>query len=244
MRRIISVFLMLVLLLSLYGCGKNIQSNENLKKIIEENGYDAEISVSTAEIITTSELPDNVDGLRNSDKFTLVLVSSEGESAQDYNICAVDFENEKMMIFEYGNAFPLNVLADEYIKYSSSRIQQQNFNIISTYIKEYGFNFAEDSYCADAYIRRITGANGFVPLSEAQGIIDGAIKDYLPSFSSYDYAEAVFEEGSAVINSYKCSSEVDGENVITMYDRDLNILYTSYGDELSEIGNEEEYVYD
>lgn len=244
MKEIFSAFLVFVFLLSLCGCGKNSQTNENLRKIIEENGYDEEIDVSSAKIVTSSSLPKDIDGLKNSENFTLLLVSSDNESITDYKICAVDFENKKMATFSYGDYFPLPVLAEEYTKYSPSRIQQQNFNIISTYIKKYGFNFTKDRSCTDAYIRRITGTNGFIPLSEAQGIIDGIIEDFFPGSSSYDHIEAVFEEGSAVINSYKCISEVDGEDLITVLDRDYNTLYTSYGDEITEIIDDEEYVYD
>ncbi len=243
MKKLFSAFLTLIFLISLCGCKKDAQSSENLKKIIEGNGYDIEIDVSSAEIVTSSNLPDDVEGLRNSENYTLVLVSSDDGSKTVYSICAVDFGNEKMALFEYGNHFPLSILKDGYIDIASRKIQQQNFNIVSTYIKEYGFDFTEEDSYADAYIRRITGSNGYIPLSEAQGIIDASLMDTFPNLLTYDSAEAVFEEGSAVITSYRCISTIDGDEVIIGLDKDFNELYNSI-DDGGAVVDDEEYEYD
>ena len=243
MKKIFSVLLALVFIVSVSGCKNNAETDKNLQRIIEENGYDTEIDTSSAEIVTSSTLSEDVEGLRNSENYTLLLVSSKDDSKTVYNICAVDFENEKMALFEYGNSFPLSILKEGYIDTASRRIQQQNFNIVSTYIKEYGFDFTEYPSYADAYIRRITGNNGYIPLSEAQGLIDASLMDTFPNLLTYDSAEAVFEEGSAVITAYQCTTTIDGDEVTIGLDKDFNELYNSI-DDGGAIVDDEEYEYD
>lgn len=251
MKKAFSVFMAVFMLCFVCGCAGGQNNLESLKNIVAENGYDAQIDIGTLEIVSSLDLNAGVQGLKSSENYDLMLLACDQPLielpvpvSKSYKICAVDFENEKMLPFEYGEYFPLTVILDFYIQFSSSRIQQQNFNIISSYINKYGFDFCQNTHYADMYIRRITGANGFIPLSEAQGLIDGALPSLFEG-QDFDSVEAVFEEGSAVPTSYRCTKETDGEKTVVTLDRDFGELFTSNGEitEDAEPGDEE-YVYD
>lgn len=221
------------MLFSMCGCKNDSHDLKNLKAIITENGFDNKISLEALEIMSSTELDGNTEGLSRGSYVLLLLSGSTAlidtpvPQDRQYRICAVDFESEKIALFEYGDYFPLTVINDFYIQYANARIQEQNFNIISTYIKEYGFNFAKNEDLADMYIRRITGTNGFIPLSEAQGLIDGALPSLFEN-DDFDRVQAVFEDGSAVPTAYECITEGEGENIVITLDRDFTELFTEH----------------
>lgn len=199
MKKIISIFMLILLTASLSACGKQL-TDELVREIAENESSLAGMNTSALHIESVVEFDNQIKDLPNSENNKLVLLSDEINNG--FSIVAVDIENEKFNIWSTGYK-PLNVLINDILTNESTEINIANFNLVADYIKKYGFNCLQEQFgqeerfkYAEEYIRELTGTGGILNTEVARGILDKTLPSYMfPNVNSE--VAILYENGNA-----------------------------------------------
>ncbi|MBQ4526500.1 MAG: hypothetical protein II998_00345 [Clostridia bacterium] len=217
MKRIFLISLIFVIIMNFSGC-----SDSEVTKRLTNADFAKAVGANSAETVYTRSVDNDIFGLDKDGKWKLVLVNYNDDAGRSrYSICAADYDNMQIIMFEYGDYAPLEVLYDEHIISFPHKLQSDNVDIIYEYISKYGFYCFEDVGVAENYIMRLTKNDEFIPLNDARDSISKYISAKEPMLDIYSEINIIFKDNSAVPLYYACRSNTSGRYMWSAIDRNF-----------------------